>query len=57
MIQFPIFLAKSKLSANAPFPVLISMTKPSKPAASFLDKIDAVIRGIDSIVAVTSLTP
>ena len=40
--------------AKAPLPVLTSMTKPSSPAASFLDKIDAVIKSIDSTVAVTS---
>ncbi len=40
--------------AKAPLPVLTSMTRPSRPAASFLDRIEAVIIGSMSTVAVTS---
>ena len=39
---------------NAPDPALTSMTRASRPAASFLDKIEATISEIDSTVAVTS---
>ena len=39
---------------NAPLPVFTSMTSPCNPAASFLARIDAVMSGIDSTVAVTS---
>ena len=39
---------------NAPDPALTSMTRASRPAASFLDRIEATISGIDSTVAVTS---
>jgi hypothetical protein len=41
---------------NAPDPHFISKTKPSKPAASFFDNIEAVIRSKLSTVDVTSLT-
>ena len=44
-----------KSAAKAPLPVLISITRASSPDASFLDKIEAVIKSIDSTVAVTSL--
>ena len=39
---------------KAPEPVFTSRTRALKPAASFLDRIEAVISGIDSTVAVTS---
>ena len=39
---------------NAPSPVLTSSTRPSIPSASFFDRIDAAISGIDSTVAVAS---
>ncbi len=39
---------------NAPSPALTSRTRPSIPSASFLDMIEAEIRGIDSTVAVAS---
>jgi hypothetical protein len=39
---------------NAPLPHFISRTSASKPAASFFESIDAVIRSTDSTVAVTS---
>ena len=48
-------LASARLFIIAPLPTLTSITNTSKPAASFLDKIEAVIKGIDSTVAVTSL--
>lgn len=40
--------------ANAPLPTFTSSTRPFKPAASFFDRMLAVISGIDSTVAVTS---
>ena len=46
--------AAASVSMNAPDPVLISMTSPQRPAEIFLDRIDAVIRGTDSTLAVTS---
>ena len=39
---------------KAPLPVFTSSTRPSIPSASFLDMIEAAIRGIDSTVAVAS---
>src|SRR3546814_16524221 len=42
------------VSAKAPLPTFTSITRPSRPAASFFDRIEAVMRGIDSPVAVTS---
>ena len=39
---------------NAPEPNLTSITSASSPAASFLDRIEATISGIDSTVPVTS---
>ena len=39
---------------NAPLPNVTSITRPWSPAASFLDRIDPVISGIDSTVPVTS---
>ena len=39
---------------KAPEPNFTSMTRPSSPAASFFDKIEAVMRSMDSTVAVTS---
>ena len=44
----------ARLAMKAPLPVLTSSTRPSRPAASFFDRIEAVISGIDSTVAVTS---
>ena len=38
----------------APLPNLTSITRPWRPAASFFERIEAVISGIDSTVAVTS---
>ena len=50
--------ASSALAArsgmNAPEPALTSMTSASSPAASFFDRIEATISGIDSTVAVAS---
>ena len=40
--------------AKAPLPNFTSIAKAEGPAASFLDRIDAVMSGIDSTVAVTS---
>ena len=39
---------------NAPEPTLTSSTSASTPSASFFERIDAVMSGIDSTVAVTS---
>jgi hypothetical protein len=39
---------------KAPVPVFTSMTSAPNPAASFFDKMEAVMSGIDSTVAVTS---
>ena len=39
---------------KAPEPVFTSRTSPLSPAASFFDRIEAVMSGIDSTVAVTS---
>ena len=39
---------------NAPWPTFTSSTSPSSPSASFFDMIDAVIKGNDGTVAVTS---
>ena len=36
---------------KAPVPIFTSMTSASSPAASFFDRIEAVISGIDSTVA------
>ena len=44
----------SGVGMKAPLPTLTSMTNASRPAASFLDRMEAVISGIDSTVAVTS---
>ena len=41
---------------KAPLPVFTSSTKPSKPPANFLDKIEAVIKSMLSTVDVTSRT-
>ena len=46
--------ASSASAMKAPEPVFTSSTRPSSPAASFFDRIEAVISGIDSTVAVTS---
>ena len=39
---------------NAPLPTFTSITSASSPAASFFDRIEAVISGMLSTVAVTS---
>ena len=44
----------SRLGMNAPEPALTSITSASRPAASFLDRIEPTISGIDSTVAVAS---
>ena len=44
----------SNEAANAPEPNFTSITSRCRPAASFLDRIDAVMRAIDSTVAVMS---
>ena len=44
----------SNVSMKAPLPVFTSITRPWSPDASFLDRIEAVISGMDSTVAVTS---
>ena len=46
--------AASRVAMNAPLPNFTSIANPSSPAASFFDRIDAVISGTDSTVAVTS---
>ena len=46
--------ASSRADMNAPEPNLTSITSASSPAASFLDRIDATISGIDSTVPVAS---
>ena len=47
-------LAASRDPAKAPEPTLTSMTRASSPAASFFERIEAVMSGIESTVAVTS---
>ncbi len=47
-------LASSSPVMKAPEPCLTSITRPWSPAASFFDRIDAVIRSRDSTVPVTS---
>ena len=44
----------SYVGMNAPLPALTSMTRASRPAASFLDRIEPVIMATDSTVAVVS---
>ena len=39
---------------KAPEPLFTSITSAESPAASFFDRIEAVMSGIDSTVAVTS---
>ena len=39
---------------KAPEPTFTSMTRASSPAASFFERIDAVMSGTESTVAVTS---
>ena len=46
--------ASLSVGMKAPEPVLTSRTRPFSPAASFFDRIEAVMSGIDSTVAVTS---
>ena len=56
MIASPSSRAWSMSVMNAPEPTLTSMTSPPSPAASFLDRIEATIRPIDSTVPVASRT-
>ena len=44
----------SAVRMNAPLPNFTSMTRPRRPAASFFDRIEDVMRGMLSTVAVTS---
>ena len=46
--------ASSSVAMKAPVPTLTSRTSASRPAASFFERIEAVIRSIDSTVPVTS---
>ena len=46
--------APSSVGMKAPEPVLTSITSACSPAASFFDRIEAVMSAIDSTVAVTS---
>ncbi len=46
--------ASAKFCINAPLPQVRSITKYSSPAASFLERIEAVMSGIDSTVPQTS---
>ena len=39
---------------KAPLPAFTSITRPSRPSASFFDRIEEAISGIDSTVPVTS---
>ena len=48
--------ASSRAAMNAPEPVLTSSTSASRPSASFLERIEATISGIDSTVPVASRT-
>ncbi len=45
---------EARSGMNAPEPALTSITSASSPAASFLDRIEATISGIDSTVPVES---
>ena len=47
-------VASRLLAMKAPLPTLTSSTSDCSPAASFFDRIEAVISGTDSTVAVTS---
>ncbi|CAB4853701.1 unannotated protein [freshwater metagenome] len=49
--------ALGSVGMNAPLPHLTSIARPSSPAASFFDRIDAVISPMLSTVAVTSRMP
>ena len=42
------------MGMNAPEPALMSITSASSPSASFLERIEATISGIDSTVPVAS---
>ena len=46
--------AMAGVPAKAPLPTFTSSTRPCRPAASFLDRMLAVISAMDSTVAVTS---
>ena len=46
--------AAFSVGMKAPEPVFTSMTRPCSPAASFFDRIEAVMSATDSTVAVTS---
>ena len=54
LIRRAIARADGRSIMKAPEPVFTSRTRPPSPAASFFDRIDAVMSGIDSTVAVTS---
>ena len=49
-------IAASREAATAPLPTFTSTTSASTRAASFFERIDAVISGTESTVAVTSRT-
>jgi len=49
--------AFGRLGMNAPLPHFTSIARPSRPAANFFDRIEAVIRPMLSTVAVTSRMP
>ena len=46
--------AASRSVQNAPLPTFTSITRPCSPAASFFERMLAVINGSDSTVLVTS---
>ena len=46
--------ARSGVFMKAPGPDLTSKTRASAPSATFLERMEAVMRGMDSTVAVTS---
>ena len=48
--------ASSRAVMKAPEPVFTSITRASSPAARFFDRMEAVMSGTDSTVAVTSRT-
>ena len=49
--------AAGSVGMNAPLPTLTSIASPCRPAASFFERIEAVISPMDSTVAVTSRMP
>ncbi len=52
--EAPSARASSSVFMKAPRPTLRSMTSASRPSASFFARIEAVMSGMDSTVAVTS---